>query len=290
MGASTGISWCDSTFNLAWGCEKISPGCLNCYAEVVADKGTTAFRQNGQPVGVWGKGRPRRTFGEKYWRQPVNWNAQANGEKRRHKVFCSSMTDVFLDDPTIGAEREKLWPMIRQTPCLDWMLLTKRADRIASCLPPDWSPENYPNVWLGVSVENAEYAWRVVPLSKIPAVVRFVSYEPAIGPLDTMDLTGIDLVIYGGESGPGFRPEDKGWAQSMHERCYSAGVTFFHKQSAAFRTGSGIELHGQVVQQFPNPRYPAGVRVPFFTERTEPLIAPAKRPVATSEAVQSVLF
>jgi protein gp37 len=95
---------------------------------------------------------------------------------------------------------------------------------------------------------------RVDHLRNIPAVVRFISYEPAIGPLDTLDISGIDWVIYGGESGPGHRGEDKDWARVMHSKCSEAGAAFFHKQSAGYRTEMGIELDGKIVREYPTPR------------------------------------
>lgn len=275
--ALTNIAWCTYTFNIAWGCVKVSPGCKNCYAENLADNGRMAYRAGGEIVGVWGEDRPRRTFGPKYWNQPLKWARLAQKNSVREKVFCSSMTDVFIDDETIAAELVNLWPLIKETPWLDWMLLTKRSGRIAQCLPDDWSPENYPNVWLGVSIESAGYAFRADDLRQIPAVVRFVSYEPALGPLNNLDVSGIDLVIYGGESGNGtigFRPEDKQWARDMHAKCYENGTTFFHKQSAATRTEMGIELDGRIIRQWPNPRYPEGVSVPGFILRDEELIPP----------------
>ncbi|HRX79441.1 MAG TPA: DUF5131 family protein, partial [Pirellulaceae bacterium] len=128
MATKTQIAWTDHTFNIAWGCWKISPGCANCYAEAMADHGQRAYRQDGEVVGVWGKDAPRRTFGDNHWKQPAKWNRQAHREGRRHKVFCSSMTDVFLDDRVIAAELAKLWPVIRSTPWLDWQLLTKRPE------------------------------------------------------------------------------------------------------------------------------------------------------------------
>jgi protein gp37 len=91
-------------------------------------------------------------------------------------------------------------------------------------------------------------------LRNIPAVVRFISYEPAIGPLDDLDISGIDWIIYGGESGPGHRPENKDWARVMHTKCSENGTAFFHKQSAGWRTELGIELDGKIVREYPTPR------------------------------------
>lgn len=241
MSEKTRIAWTDHTWNLAWGCWKISPGCANCYADALSSR--FGFK-------VWGEQAPRRTFGAKHWEEPLRWNEAARLEGRRHRVFCSSMTDWALDDPIIDEERKKLWGLIEDTPWLDWQLLTKRSDRMASCLPENWGA-GYPNVWLGVSIENNDYVFRANHLRVIPAVVRFISYEPALGPLDDIDLTCIDWLIYGGESGPRFRKEDKQWARDIRARCRRAGTAFFHKQSAAIRTEMGIELDGEIVREYP---------------------------------------
>jgi len=245
MAAKTIIAWTDRTFNIAWGCTKISPGCKNCYAD-------TLSHRYGQSV--WGPGQPRRTFGAKHWNEPVKWNREAEQLGRRLRVFCSSMCDNFEDHPTITAERQKLWSLIRATPNLDWQLLTKRAERMARNLPTDWGSSGYPNVWLGVSIENNDYVNRADVLRTLPAVVRFVSYEPALGPLEQLNLDGLDWIIYGGESGPGYRPENKQWARDIRERCDQQGVAFFHKQSSGFRTEMGIDLDGAIVRHYPQPR------------------------------------
>lgn len=247
MADTTIIAWTHHTFNIAWGCVKVSPGCKNCYADGLS-------RRYGHDV--WGPGKSRRTFGVKHWSEPLRWNAEAQKAGERRRVFCGSMCDWSEDHPAIDAERGKLWPLIRATPWLDWQLLTKRADRITSNLPVDWGT-GYPNVWLGVSIENADYAWRADHLRTIPAAVRFVSYEPALGPLaHALDLTGLHWIIYGGESGPGYRPEDKQWARDMRDACRNAGLAFFHKQSAAYRTEIGIELDGEIVREYPSTRQP----------------------------------
>ena len=118
-------------------------------------------------------------------------------------------------------------------------------------LPADWG-DGWPNVWLGTSIEDARVADRARHLTAVPAVVHFISYEPALGPLaHALDLSDIEWVIYGGESGPGFRVEDKQWARDMHRACSDAGVAFFHKQSSGYRTELGIELDGKVVREYP---------------------------------------
>lgn len=156
-------------------------------------------------------------------------------------VFSSSMCDIFEDHPTIEAERAKLWALIRATPNLHWQLLTKRADRIAENLPADWGT-GYPNVWLGVSISEAKGIWRADYLRSIPA----------LGPIaEVLDLTGIEWLIFGGESGPGFRPMDVQWARDIRVKCRESGTAFFFKQSAAYRTEMGIELDGQIVRAFP---------------------------------------
>jgi protein gp37 len=196
MAQKTTISWTDHTFNIAWGCTKVSPGCKNCYADALSHR---------YGHDVWGPGKPRRIFGEKHWREPLQWNSQAQSQGVRHRVFCSSMCDVFEDHPTIDGEREKLWSLIRATPWLDWQLLTKRPGRIRPALPADWGG-GYGNVWLGTSIESNDYTARADILRTIPATVRFISYEPALGPLDQLNLTGIDWLIYGGESGDASGP------------------------------------------------------------------------------------
>lgn len=244
MASKTIIAWTDHTFNIAWGCVKVSPGCKNCYA----DKLSSRYGQS-----VWGPNNPRRTFGQKHWDEPLKWNLEAKRAGIRRRVFSSSMCDWCEDHPTIINEAKRLWPLIRATPWLDWQLLTKRADRIADSLPTDWL-DGYPNAWLGVSIENNDYTWRADHLRIIPATVRFISYEPALGPLDQLDLTGIDWVIYGGESGPKFRPHDSQWARDMRDRCQASGTAFFFKQSSAYRTEMGIELDGEIIRQYPTPR------------------------------------
>lgn len=249
------IAWTNHTFNIAWGCVKIDPGCAHCYAE--------GFAKTRLGLDIWGPGKTRRTFGEKHWREPMKWNVLAStgetqsvmGPGNPPLVFSSSMCDVFEDHPTIAQERAKLWPLIRSTPNLHWQILTKRADRILPNLPEDWGIDGYPNVWLGVSISEAKGVWRADELRKVPAVVRFISYEPALGPLaEHLDLAGIDWVIYGGESGPGFRGHDLAWPRAMREACAKAGTAFFYKQSAASRTEMGITLDGELVRKFPTPR------------------------------------
>jgi protein gp37 len=251
MAEKTLIAWTDHTFNIAWGCVKISPGCANCYATSLASR---------YGHDVWGINKPRRTFGGKHWSEPLTWERDSRngipgvrGQGLPHLVFTSSMCDVFEDHQTIAIEREKLWPLIRSTPHLHWQVLTKRADRIAVNLPNDWG-NGYPNVWIGVSIENMDYAWRADCLRDIPAAVRFISYEPALGPLDDLNLRGIDWVIYGGESGAKHRDHDIAWPRAMRQKCQACGVAFFYKQSPDRFTERGTTLDGETVRKFPTPR------------------------------------
>jgi len=144
--------------------------------------------------------------------------------------------------------------VVRACPHLDFQILTKRPDRITDHLPADWGPAGYPNVWLGVSIENNRYVNRANMLRHIPAVVRFISAEPLLGPLPDLDLSRIDWLIVGGESGPGYRPMDLAWVRELQQRAKGTRTAFFFKQSAAPRTEMGIELDGRIQRDYPTPR------------------------------------
>jgi protein gp37 len=249
MSDSTIIAWTDHTANFWMGCVKVSEGCRNCYAEKIAS--------GKLGLDVWGAGKPRQVA-KTVWQNVLTWNRAAKRDGVRRRVFCGSMMDWAEDHATPAATRPRMWDIIRECDGLDWQLLTKRPHRIRECLPKDWGPGGYANVWLGTSVEDMRVAERVDHLRDIPAVVRFISYEPALGSLEDLDITGIDWVIYGGESGPGHRAEDKEWARSMHRKCSDTGAAFFHKQSAGYRTEMGIELDGKIVREYPTPRVVKG--------------------------------
>lgn len=242
MGKDTIIAWADNTFNIAWGCVKVGDGCKHCYADTLA-------KRYGKD-GCWGPRGTRRTFGAKHWAEPVKWNRKSEQSGEPARVFTSSMCDVFEDNEVVSRERGRLWDLIAATPWLEWLVLTKRADRIAQCLPADWGA-GYCNVWLGVSVEHEGEVWRIAELSKVPAQGRFLSYEPALGPLAGVDLGGIGWVIYGGESGPKYRQHDVQWARDIRDQCDGAGIPFFYKQSPGIRTEMGIELDGEMVREYP---------------------------------------
>lgn len=245
MSAETLIAWTDSTWNPWMGCTKVSAGCANCYAETLT--------RNRMGKSLWGPNATRQVTTADYWRKPLKWNREAAKAGTIHKVFCASLCDVFEDHPIANETRPKLWDLVRVTPNLAWQILTKRPERILENLPADWH-DGYPNVWLGTSVEDMRVAHRADALRDIPAVVRFISYEPALGPLHDLDLRGIDWVIVGGESGSGYRPMDLDWARSMRLHCEAHDVAFFFKQSSAYRTEMGIELDGEIVRKYPTPR------------------------------------
>lgn len=189
MGANTGIEWCDATFNPWWGCTKVSDGCKFCYAD-------TLSKRYGHDI--WGPKAERRFFGEKHWAEPLKWNRDAERDGRRKRVFCASMADVFEKhmlpevNDAIERARARLFTLIHTTRHLDWLLLTKRPENILSMIPVPWRDEPPHNVWYGTSVESQEYAEQRIPeLLKVPAVVRFLSAEPLLGPIDLSPWLGV---------------------------------------------------------------------------------------------------
>ncbi|HET8771891.1 MAG TPA: DUF5131 family protein, partial [Gemmatimonadaceae bacterium] len=231
-----GIEWCDHTFNIAWGCMKVSPGCAHCYADTLSSR---------YGFDVWGPASTtgRRTFGEKYWSQPLRWDRLAERRGRRERVFCGSMMDVFEGLREQRPHLARLFELIRQTPHLDWLLLTKRPERIADRLPTGWYMDGgWPNVWLGTSVESDEYRDRLADLLKIPARVRFLSAEPLLAPLTLGEYADdLDWCIVGGESGPSARPMALEWADSLRRECEAARVAFFLKQLGGHPNKRGHE-------------------------------------------------
>jgi protein gp37 len=223
MGEHTTISWCHHTFNPWVGCTKVSPACDHCYAEAWA-------KRTGQ-AGLW-QGERRHTS-DAYWRQPLKWNRDAAAISERRRVFCASLADIF-DNKVPSQWRAELFELIRTTPNLDWLLLTKRPQNVVRMLPKDWQ-SGYRNVWLGTTVENRREAARRLPyLVRVPAVVRFVSYEPALERVDFMPwLDRIHWIIAGGENSGGARPSDAAWFRDVQAQCASAGVAFFFKQAGA---------------------------------------------------------
>lgn len=193
MAEQSKIEWCDATFNPWWGCEKVSPACAHCYADTLS-KRYAAGKQ------LWGAGHEFRFFGDKHWQEPLKWARLLPSKLgRRPRVFCASMADVFEERPELHEPRARLFHLIDETPELDWLILTKRPEfmrdwlnaNIASRAERDgealrwktWAQRPFPNVWLGVSIENARFTWRADVLREIPAAVRFISAEPLLGSL-----------------------------------------------------------------------------------------------------------
>jgi protein gp37 len=250
MAETTEIAWTDSTFNPWIGCQKVSAGCDNCYAETLMDKRYHKVE--------WGPHGERKRTSESYWRQPITWNkhhaAFQAKHGRRQRVFCASLADVFDNQAPEGA-RTDLWKLIWATPELDWLLLTKRPENIEDMLPESWlSHRNeWAHVWLGVTAEDqAAYDRRWPILLKIHATVRFISYEPAIGPLRILGEDQFskmpDWLICGGESGAGYRDMPPSWANDIGWICKANGIPFFLKQMA----GKKPIPPDLLVRQFPN--------------------------------------
>lgn len=239
MGAETNISWTHSTWNGWIGCTRHGEGCRHCYAEMQ----NRFYKWNG---GEWGPGALRKVTSPANWLKPLKWNREAKAAGERKRVFGFSLADWADAEGPEGA-LPWLWALWRATPWLDWQMLTKRAERIAQCLPPDWG-DGYPNVQLGYSIACQDDVPKVAELLKVPAAVHFLSCEPLIGPVD-LDLrhecrsgsigredhskcgSRIDWVICGGESGgEEARPMHLSWPRSIIEKCRATSTPVFMKQ------------------------------------------------------------
>jgi protein gp37 len=238
------IAWTDHTFNAWMGCTRVSEGCRHCYAETL----TT----NRMGLKLWGVQAPRQVTktpwqNVRQWEklaasgQPGNYGINDHGfaggrVRTPHLVFTGSLMDWAEDRQDLVAPRARMWEAIRNSPHLWFQMLTKRPENIAKMLPSDWGSTGYANVWLGTTIEDNRVKDRARHLTEVPAVVHFISNEPAIGPSNEIPLDGIEWVITGGESGPGYRPMDMQWARHMRDRCAERGIAFFMKQDAAHRT------------------------------------------------------
>jgi protein gp37 len=240
MAEETGISWTDATFNPWWGCWPVSPGCALCYAARDAER--YGWKDGGgSGPDLWKKTGERRVFKEGHWfgkNSPRAWAKTLPAQlRRRPRVFCASMADIGEDHPVAEQERPKLWKLIEDTPELDWLLLTKRTAKPWGWLPDSWNDGFWPrNVWLGFSAENQEsYDRRIADLSCVSASVLFVSYEPALGPIDfrLSEHPEVSWIIAGGESAlpaAKARPAHPDWFRSARDQCAAAGVPFHFKQ------------------------------------------------------------
>ena len=229
MAENSKIEWCDHTFNPWIGCQKVGPGCDNCYAEAQQ-------KRFGNDV-YYGVGNSRLRTSPAYWKIPLKWNRKAEKEGVRYRVFCASLADVF-DNAVPDQWRMDLFDLIESTPHLDWLLLTKRINNVQKMLKThDWLT-GQKNVWLGITVCNQKEADRDIPkLLNIPAEYRFLSIEPLLGPIDLNTVPSlllgpsqVDWVIVGGESGSNARPMHPDWARLLRNRCIELDLPFFFKQ------------------------------------------------------------
>lgn len=241
----TRIRWADVTWNVMTGCSHISPGCDHCYAEVLMlGRFRNAFPHGFKPVL-----KPNKLDEPRKWKKPS-------------RVFVNSLSDIHHEDFTEN-EVDQVYDKMREYAQHDYLVLTKRPQRMAAFF---LGPAGYlarrgldrvpGHIWLGTSIELDKYTFRANHLRRIPVDIRFISAEPLLGPLPSLDLTDIDWLIVGGESGNGsrnFRPMDHDWAIELRDMARAAGTAFFFKQSAAVRTEMGIELAGEVIEEWPAP-------------------------------------
>lgn len=246
MAEKTGITWTDSTFNPWIGCTKVGPGCDNCYAEALMDKRWHKV--------TWGSGHARQRTSAANWRQPLLWEKEHEAfalmHGRRRRVFCASLADVF-DNEAPPQWRGELWALVKATPHLDWLLLTKRVGNVRGMAPAEGLP---PNVWLGATMVNdEEYHRDRHKLAAVEASVRFISVEPMVGPIYAgPSIRDFDWVIVGGESGHGARPIKREWIEGLRRECEAEGVAFFFKQwGGPSSTAGGCDLDGAQVKAWP---------------------------------------
>lgn len=281
MAEHTDIAWSEATFNAWIGCTRVSAACDHCYAETL-DKRAGGF---GAGELHWGDGAPRKMMADSYWRQPLRWARNARERGLPILVFCSSLADVFEDRPELVAPRARLFELIEATPSLIWQLLTKRPQNVDRLVPAKWmagEPGHWPsNCWIGTTAEDQPHLnVRARHLCELPAPVRFLSCEPLLGPLDLSrwlpdpdstdsgwawecqahgmpecdqlpSCAGLQWIIVGGESGPGWRPMDPEWARSIIAQCEAANVPVFYKQDSALRPAKNPTFDGRLIHQFP---------------------------------------
>jgi protein gp37 len=234
MPSPTTIEWTSLTWNPVTGCSKISPGCAHCYAERMARR----LKAMGQPNYRNGF---QVTTHEHTLLAPLRMRSP-------RAIFVNSMSDLFHNDVPFEFI-EKVFDTMSQASHHRFQVLTKRSERLMELSPRLPWPDN---VWMGVSVENDDYLYRIDHLRATDAAVKFLSLEPLLGPLPDLDLTGIDWVIVGGESGPGARPIDKAWIVDIRDRCADSRIPFFFKPwGGTNKKKAGRLLDGRVYSQFP---------------------------------------
>jgi protein gp37 len=242
MADNSKIEWTEATWNPVTGCDKVSPGCAHCYAETFAERWRGV---HGHPY--------EQGFDLKLWPQrleiPLRW-------RRSRTIFVNSMSDLFHEEIPEDFIAQ-VFDVMRRADWHVFQILTKRHERLAELGPDlEWPA----NVWMGVSIENRRFVHRADALRAVPAAVRFISAEPLLGPLEGLDLTGLDWLIAGGESGPKHRRMRAEWARELRDRCLDEGVAFFFKQwGGRTSKAGGRELDGQTWDELPTPvlRQPA---------------------------------
>ena len=263
MGKNSGIAWTDHTFSPWHGCVKVSPACDHCYAaEWDARFINPEHKQENMREAHWGKDAPRRFFGDKHWNEPVKWNRDAAASGKRTLVFCASMADVFETGRSdLTEHRQRLWALIRTTPALTWLLLTKRPQNIKKLLPENLA--SAPNIWLGTTIESPDFLWRADALNENEkAHIRFVSMEPLIEQTSIIEKigprgvgTGIHWVITGCESGDNARHTPTDWYRQLRDECRETSAAFFLKQpprgadGITIGEGSWLKLKDGIVEQ-----------------------------------------
>jgi protein gp37 len=237
MAQGSAIEWTEATWNPITGCTKISPGCKNCYAERMAER----LQAMGQPNYRNGF---RVTLQPHMLELPLRW-------KKPQTIFVNSMSDLFHDDVPLEYVR-RVFDIMRRAHWHRFQVLTKRSERLAEI---DRQLEWAPNVWMGVSVESEAYRSRIDDLRSTHATLKFLSLEPLLGPLLKLNLTGIDWVIVGGESGPKSRPIQVEWATDIRDQCQRASVAFFFKQwGGTNKKRTGRLLEGRTWDELPEQR------------------------------------
>lgn len=234
MSTKSTIEWTEATWNPLTGCTKISPGCKHCYAARLSNRlramGNRKYT-NGFDL----------TLHDSALEQPLLW-------KKPQTVFVNSMSDLFQKGVPLEFVH-KVFAVMNEAQRHRFQILTKRSDRLLEFNKKlQWGP----NIWMGVSVENKDYTYRIADLRKTDAQVKFLSLEPLLGPLKRMNLKGIDWAIVGGESGPGARPMDPDWVLDIRDQCEKAGVPFFFKQwGGTNKKKAGRLLEGQTWDEMP---------------------------------------
>jgi len=234
MADNSRIEWTEATWNPVTGCSKVSPGCAHCYAETFAE------RWRGLPGHPYEQGFDLRLWPERL-EIPLRW-------RRPRTIFVNSMSDLFHEAiPT--AYIVEIFEVMQRADWHTFQVLTKRPERLealADDLP--WPP----NVWMGVSIENRRFVDRADHLRRTPAQTKFISAEPLLGPLERLDLSGIQWLIVGGESGPRHRPMHVEWARELRDRCVQENVAFFFKQWGGIRSKTGGRaLDGRTWDELP---------------------------------------